>query len=77
MLDLKGNPFDRKFKKTIGNYYAMPHPVTKQTLGQLTLGRELCGNYSFHEGSFEWPDPEVRCVKEKTHERVRRQKEKN
>lgn len=45
MLDLKGNPFDRKFKKTIGNYYAVPHPVTKQTLGQLTLGRELRGNY--------------------------------
>ena len=41
-IDLKGNPFDRKLKKTIGNYHAMPHPVTKQTLDQLPLERDLC-----------------------------------
>ena len=34
-------PIRQEVNKTIGNHHAMPHPVTKQTLDQLTLGREL------------------------------------
>ena len=39
---LERKPIRQVVKKTIGNYHAMPHPVTKQSLDQLTLGRELC-----------------------------------
>ena len=38
---LERKPIRQEVKKTIGNYHAMPHPVTKQTLDQLMLGREL------------------------------------
>ena len=39
---LERKPIRQEVKKTIGNYHAMPHLVTKQTLDQLMLGRELC-----------------------------------
>ena len=38
---LERKPIRQEVQETIGNYHAMPHPVTKQTLDQLTLGREL------------------------------------
>ena len=38
---LERKPIRQEVRETIGNYHAMPHPVTKQTLDQLTLGREL------------------------------------
>ena len=37
---LERKPIRQEVKKTIGNYHAMLHPVTKQTPDQLTLGRE-------------------------------------
>ena len=38
---LERKPIRQEVQKTSGNYHAMPHPVTKQILDLLTLGREL------------------------------------
>ena len=38
---LEGKPIRQEVEKIIGIYFAMPHPVTKQTPDQLTFGREL------------------------------------
>ena len=38
---LEGKLIRHEVQKTIGNYRAMPHQVTKQTPDQVTFGREL------------------------------------
>ena len=38
---LDGIPIRQEVQKTIDNYRATPHPVTKQTPDHLTFGREL------------------------------------
>ena len=38
---LEGKLIRHEVQKTIGNYRAMPHRVTKQTPDQVTFGREL------------------------------------
>ena len=38
---LEGKLIRQEVQKTIGNYRAMPHQVTKQTPDQVTFGREL------------------------------------
>ena len=73
-IDLKGNPFDRKLKKPLATIMLCPTQGQSRPWTSSHWEETYVGNY-LKEG-FEWPGPEVRCVKEKTDERVCRQKEK-